>query len=260
MRLIRNLLFLIVCSLCASAKSFANTPQLFDKLEYQGQSYSIVISLLARGFSEYGSVEFTSQSSDNHKGYEATWAIRDGVLYLDTFSGWVGRREVSLEDVWPTLKPTPAKAKWVSGEIIIIPGVLTSDFIGRTVDNALSLFFVDGQIIETSQLQDFEIGLDEGGIGVSLAFDAERNVVVEKVFPNSPCVEHSFIKPGVKVMAVQTRGQEFNIADSLSRAIGLIRGSVKTNVTVVFEGQEGKTESLTLTRVQLTKLVRSSLD
>jgi hypothetical protein len=181
-------------------------------------------------------------------------------LYLDTFSGWVGRREVSLEDVWPTLKPTPAKAKWVSGEIIIIPGVLTSDFIGRTVDNALSLFFVDGQIIETSQLQDFEIGLDEGGIGVSLAFDAERNVVVEKVFPNSPCVEHSFIKPGVKVMAVQTRGQEFNIADSLSRAIGLIRGSVKTNVTVVFEGQEGKTESLTLTRVQLTKLVRSSLD
>ena len=156
------------------------------------------------------------------------------------------------------LKPTPARAKWVSGEIIIIPGVLTSDSIGRTVDNALSLFFVDGQLTDTSPLQDYEIGSEEGGIGMSLAFDSERNVVIEKVFPNSPCAEHSIIKPGFKVMAVQTQGRDFNVADSLSRAIGLIRGSVSTDVTVIFATQEEEMKTITLMRVSLTKLAKPS--
>lgn len=262
MQSIRSMLLLCVYLLEANTMSFATTPQLFDRLEYQGKSYSVVISLLERRFSEYGSVGFTSQSSDNHKGYEATWGIRDGVLYLDKFTGWVGRNEVTLENDWPTLTPTPTptKADWISGEVNIVPGALTTNSIGKTVEGALSLFFVDGELIQTTKLRKFEIGSNEGGIGISLALNSGRKVVVKEVFPGSPCAEHSFVKSGVKVIAVQTQGRETSVSDSLSRAIGLIRGSVRTDVTVVFEDQEQETKSITLSRVSLTKLVKLTLD
>ncbi|MCU0721569.1 MAG: hypothetical protein MUC83_17795, partial [Pirellula sp.] len=75
---------------------------------------------------------------------------------------------------------------------------------------------------------------------------------------DGPCAKHPFVRPGVQVIAVQLEGKEIGVSDSLSRAIGLIRGSVKTDVTVVFASQEVKTESLTLTRVPLTMLGKSS--
>ena len=256
MHLIRNLLFLCICSLSPSARSIATTPQLFDKLEYQGKTYSIIDSLFERGFSEYGEVEFTSQSSDNHKGYEATWAIRDGMLYLDTFSGWVGQKEVTLEEVWPSLTPTPTKAIWISGEVNVVPGVLTTNSIGNTTERALTLFFINGELIHTAQLRKFKIGLEAGGIGLTVAFDSERRVVVKEVRQDSPCAEHPFVKPGVKVMAVQLEGKEIEVADSLSRAIGLIRGTVKTDVTIVFADNDGKSETLTVTRVPLARSVK----
>jgi hypothetical protein len=256
MHLIRNLLFLCVCSLCANARSIAATPQLFDKLEFQGKTYSIIDSLFERVLLEYGDVEFTSQSSDNHKGYEATWAIRDGVLYLDQFSGWVGRKEVTLEEVWPNLTPTPTKAKWISGEVNVVPGVLTTNSIGNTTERALTLFFIDGELIHTKQLRKFKIGTEVGGIGLSVAFDSERRVVVQEVHQDGPCAEHPFVRPGVQVIAVQLEGKEIGVSDSLSRAIGLIRGREKSDVTIVVSDHEGKSETLTLTRVPLAKLAR----
>ncbi|MCU0713227.1 MAG: hypothetical protein MUC43_14295, partial [Pirellula sp.] len=75
---------------------------------------------------------------------------------------------------------------------------------------------------------------------------------------DGPCAKHPFVRPGVQVIAVQLEGKEIGVSDSLSRAIGLIRGSEKSDVTIVVSDHEGKSETLTLTRVPLAKLARPS--
>lgn len=236
--------------------ALAVTPQLFDRINFDNNTYSVITPLFERSFPEYGRIEFTAQSSDNNKGYEATWNVDTNALYLESFSGWLGQKEVYLKDIWPDGPTTPKKATWVSGEVIVVPGVVTTDSIGRNVDNAISLFFVDGELVQSAKLPRYRIGSDEGGVGIFLNLDHDKRVVVEKVLENSPCAKCPFIRPGCKIIAIETHGKRFDVYDSQARAIGLLRGRIKTDVTIHLSGQENETESFTLERVSLADLAR----
>ncbi len=93
---------------------------------------------------------FDLDSTANYKGYHATWEIKDGVLYLDSFEAREHGKRVGIRQIFPGRKP-PIKADWYSESIDLPQG----KSIGTDLDfkpvyaKELWLHFKDGKLIRT---------------------------------------------------------------------------------------------------------------
>jgi hypothetical protein len=229
--------------------------QKFDEFTYQGKSFSTSGKIFEASFITRSRIEFTCQTSDNWKGFECRWAVDNDKLMLVDFRGWIDRREVRLKDIWKGEK-TPCPASWYSGVVVIFPGLHGTGSIGKRFTDAISLTIVDGVIVRTDPLETHVVSLDEdrGGVGLELTIHTESGeVVVSKVIDGSPVSKTRLVSQGDKLLSIDLLGQSFEVSNSLSRAIGLLRGKPGTKVSFEMVNQNGERSKITLKRELLVR-------
>lgn len=97
------------------------TAQAPDKLIYKGKTYYLYTNPLESYFNrDNPRPKFDFKVTSNWRGYIATWAIENGVLYLaDIERATINNKTVKLSDLFPD-RQSPIKATWYTG-ILRIP-------------------------------------------------------------------------------------------------------------------------------------------
>ena len=146
--------FLVILGLLLIASTAAATSQESEPVIWKGTTY---YPLLGPGMPwsslpETQRRHFDMDSTANHKGYHATWEIKDSVLYLASFEAMQHGKKVSLDEIFPGRKP-PIKAEWFSNFIILPQGKT----LGRDLDDRpvyakeLLLHFMNGKLMKTEE-------------------------------------------------------------------------------------------------------------
>jgi C-terminal processing protease CtpA/Prc len=95
---------------------------------------------------------------------------------------------------------------------------------------------------------------DRGGVGLELTIHTESGeVVVSKVIDGSPVSKTRLVSQGDKLLSIDLLGQSFEVSNSLSRAIGLLRGKPGTKVSFEMVNQNGERSKITLKRELLVR-------
>jgi hypothetical protein len=108
-----------------SARPACGTPQLLDEIFYRGKSTWILEcpleSLLWKSPSQHPN--FDPSSTANHKGYCATWEIRDGRLFLIGLEATVDGKPFRVDRFVKGAK-LPVLARWYTGKVHVVTGKL----------------------------------------------------------------------------------------------------------------------------------------
>jgi C-terminal processing protease CtpA/Prc len=91
-------------------------------------------------------------------------------------------------------------------------------------------------------------------VGLELTIHTESGeVVVSKVIDGSPVSKTRLVSQGDKLLSIDLLGQSFEVSNSLSRAIGLLRGKPGTKVSFEMVNQNGERSKITLKRELLVR-------
>lgn len=151
---------LVACLLSLPATCLA-TVQARDALKFEGQE----------GFIEQNPIgplltsrhlKFVMTSTANYSGYLASWAVRDGKLYLSDFTGrrerrflfWTYTQDVGLKWLFPR-SHGDVLADWYTGDIHLNLGAIKLSAIGGHVvaTEVMVIFTVaKGQVLKTVRL------------------------------------------------------------------------------------------------------------
>jgi len=104
------------------------TGQAADIIFYEGQKRALYSNPLEDYYRDERKrpnfmIEPNTVSSDNWRGYIATWEIKDNTLYMTNIESWIGRRRATLESLFGSkCRNGRVEAAWFSGDLRIPDG------------------------------------------------------------------------------------------------------------------------------------------
>ena len=91
------------------------TAQVREILHHNGEQHSMSSLPLSRYMQQQGQpIRFDLSHTACHRCYVGTWAVREDRLYLVEIEARIGRRDVTLKDIFPR-HPDAVFAHWYSG-------------------------------------------------------------------------------------------------------------------------------------------------
>ena len=176
-------LLVFVAWLAAPANA---TDQAMDGVAIDGEEYYFIETPMSPYWSETQPVpQFDPDSTANWKGYTATWEIRDGKLWLATFTAQFKGKPFDAEKMLGTR--LPAEATWLCGPLHAVNNVQFSG-VTRYSDKATRLFFVDGVLKKTAILDRVDCCI--GRVGITLD-NRDGFTVIENISAGSPAQKSS---------------------------------------------------------------------
>jgi hypothetical protein len=112
------------------------TAQMPDLIVIDGVDHSLFSEPLETYYQPDRRPNFIPQNTANWRGYQASWEVRDGRLYLTRIVGQVcavkeawdcpllKRSRVGVRDLFPDAKQGPVFAEWFSGTLRVPTGAL----------------------------------------------------------------------------------------------------------------------------------------
>lgn len=190
---------------------------------------------------------FDPVSSSNWKAYTATWEIRDGKLFLTSFTAHLKGKPFDVQRMLGA--PLPVEAKWLSGPLHAVDNV-TFESVRRYSEDARRLYFLDGVLQKTSVLK--RVRCCEGRVGISLGKRGEL-MVIRSISAGSPANKSSRLETGDIVEALTDLDGEIIPLKGMGthRAHQLIRGLDQQTLSLQIR-KAGMAES---TRVDLRRVL-----
>ena len=152
--------------LCVLSPAVLATGQDPDLIIYNGKTYSLFANPLEEFYENRKNrpsfqVEPGVMSTGNWRGYVATWAIENGILYLVKLDAWICRdwdakscRKVKLSAIFGRrYRDGKVKADWFSGELRIPDGKLLQYVhmgYGSVYERELTLSVESGRVVKES--------------------------------------------------------------------------------------------------------------
>lgn len=173
------------------------TNQAMDRVAIDGENYYFIETPMSGYWSEARPVpQFDPDSTANWKAYTATWEIRDGKLWLATFTARIKGKPFDAEKMLGTT--LPAEATWLCGPLHAVSKVRSSSVL-RYSDNAKRLFFVDGVLKKSANLDRVDCCI--GRVGITLD-NRDGFTVIDNISAGSPAQNSSQLEIGDIIEAI----------------------------------------------------------
>jgi hypothetical protein len=180
------LVFVVCLAIPANA-----TDQALDRVAIDGEEYYFIETPMSPYWiATQPAPQFDPDSTANWKGYTATWEIRDGKLWLATFTAQFKGKPFDAEKMLAT--PLPTEATWLCGPLHAVNNVQVSG-VTRYSDKAQRLFFVDGVLKKTAILDRVDCCI--GRVGITLG-NRDGFTVIENISAGSPAQKSSQLEIG----------------------------------------------------------------